>query len=227
MTADSPEPNPPELNPGAPWIEAAGTALLTMTIFGSGIMATNLGAGDALVLLVVSAATGAMLCVLITLLGPVSGGHINPAITLTSAMAGAISWRRAAVFAAAQLAGALAGMILTHALFDQPLAQLGQVARSGPHLWLSEGLATFGLIALAVLGSHHRPAQVPALVGLYVFAGFWFWSSTGFENPAVTVARALTASGAGIRPVDAPAYILAQFAGAALAVVVLRRTLWR
>ena len=136
-------------------------------------------------------------------------------------------WRRAGVFAAAQLAGAVAGAVLTHALFDQPLAQLGQVARSGPHLWLSEALATFGLIAVAVLGSHHRPAQVPALVGLYVFAGFWFWSSTGFENPAVTVARALTASGAGIRPADAPAYIAAQLAGAALAVVLLRRALPR
>ena len=218
---------PPELNPGAPWIEAVGTALLTLAVFGSGIMAQSLGAGDALTLLVVSGATGAMLCVLITLMGPVSGGHINPAVTLAAAMAGAMPWRRAWVFAGAQAAGAIAGAVLTHALFDQPLGQWGQVARSGPHLWLSEGLATFGLIAAAVLGSHHRPAQVPALVGLYVFAGFWFWSSTGFENPAVTVARALTASGAGIRPVHAPAYVAAQLAGAALAVAVLRRALPR
>lgn len=213
----------PELNPAAPWVEAAGTATLTLAVFGSGIMAQNLGATDALSLLVVAGATGMMLCVLIAVLGPVSGAHVNPAVTLAAAMSGMMPWRRAGIFAAAQVAGAIAGAMLTHMLFDQPLGQVGQVARNGPHLWLSEALATFGLIVVAVLGSRHRPAQVPALVGLYVFAGFWFWSSTGFENPAVTVARALTASGAGIVPAHAPAFVAAQLAGAALAVVALRR----
>lgn len=198
--------------------EAAATAFLLAAIAGSGISGEALAGGNAaLALLANSLATGAMLAVLILVCGPVSGAHMNPAVTLASALAGTLAWRDVAFYTAAQAAGALAGIVLAHAMFDLPLLQLSGTSRSGPGQWLSEGVAAFGLV-LTILGCAARaPASLPFAVGLYIVAAFWFTASTSFANPAVTLARMFTDTFAGIAPTDVAPFIAAQFAGALIA----------
>lgn len=201
--------------------EAMGTAILVATVVGSGIMAETLAAGDlAVALLANTIATGAILYVLITALGPVSGAHFNPAISAVFAFRREIGWRLAIAFTAAQIAGGVGGTILAHAMFEQPLIQLSGHARTGPAQWLSEAVATFALV-ITILGTlRARPEAVPVSVALVIVAAYWFTASTSFANPAVTVARALSDTFAGIAPGDAPAFIAAQLIGAALAAIV-------
>lgn len=199
--------------------EALGTALLLATVVGSGIMAVQLAQGnDAIALLANAGATAAILYVLIVLLGPVSGAHFNPAVTLAMRSRGAIGTRAAAAYIAVQVIAAVVGVALAHAMFDQALLQPGTHARDGIGQWLSEGVATFGLLLTILLGIAYRPAAIPALVGAYIFAAYWFTGSTSFANPAVTVARSLTQTFAGIRPTDVPAFVISQLVGAGLAV---------
>ena len=189
--------------------EAIGTALLVATVVGSGIMAQELAGGNnAIALLGNTAATGAMLYLLITLLGPISGAQFNPVVTLL--LGERKSWLP---FVAVQLIGAVAGAMLAHAMFGADLLQEGIKPRTGIGQWIGEGVATFGLILTIMLGVRHKPEQVPALVAMWIVAGYWFTSSTSFANPAVTIARGFTDSFAGIRMIDAPGFILAQFIG--------------
>lgn len=184
--------------------------LLVATVVGSGMMAETLSAeNDAVALLGNTAATAAMLYVLITLLGPISGAQFNPAVTL---MLG--KHHRTSVIAV-QIVAAVAGTVLAHAMFSQPLIETGMKMRTGAPIWLGEFVATFGLLLTIRLGLRHRPDAVPALVAAWIVAGYWFTSSTSFANPAVTIARALTDSFSGIRPVDVPAFVVAELAGAA------------
>jgi glycerol uptake facilitator-like aquaporin len=184
--------------------EGVGSFFLFATVIGSGIMAEAL-------------ATGAILFVLITMLGPISGAHFNPAVSLVAAIRRELPWHDAAAYAAAQLACGILGAWAAHLMFDLPLLQLSAKARSGIGQWTGELVATFGLV-LTILGTvRHRPEWIPASVALYITAAYWFTSSTSFANPAITIARSLTDSFAGIAPADAPAFILAQFAGALLA----------
>lgn len=203
--------------------EALGTGLLIAGVVGSGIMAEALSGGNVgLALLANTVATGALLVVLISMFGPISGAHFNPAVSLVMASRGALPWRIATLFIVAQTLGGIAGTIVTHAMYDLPLLQLSLKARSGSGQWLSEGVATFGLV-LTILRCMDRPAIVPAMVGLYITAAYWFTASTSFANPAVTIARALTDSFAGILPAHAPAFIAAQLAGATLAGIIDRK----
>ena len=199
--------------------EALGTALLLATVVGSGIMGVALANGnDAIALLANAAATAGMLYVLIEILGPVSGAQFNPAVTLALRVRGAIGTRDALLYVAMQLIGAIGGVLLAHAMFDLPLLQTGIHARSGLPQWISEAVATFGLLLTILLGARHRPAALPALVASYIFAAYWFTASTSFANPAVTIARALTTTFAGIRPADVLGFVAAQILGALLAV---------
>lgn len=203
--------------------EALGTGLLIAGVVGSGIMAEALSGGNVgLALLANTVATGALLVVLISMFGPISGAHFNPAVSLVMASRGALPWRIATLFIVAQTLGGIAGTIVTHAMYDLPLLQLSLKARSGSGQLLSEALATFGLV-LTILRCMDRPAIVPAMVGLYITAAYWFTASTSFANPAVTIARALTDSFAGILPAHAPAFIAAQLAGATLAGIIDRK----
>ncbi len=190
--------------------EAVGTMLLVATVIGSGIMAERLAGGnDAVALLGNTAATAAMLYVLIALLGPISGAQFNPAVTL---LLGARS--RSAVIAA-QIAAAVAGTVIAHLMFGHHALEAGVKMRTGPAIWLGEFVATFGLLLTIRLGLRYRPDSIPALVAAWIVAGYWFTSSTSFANPAVTLARAFTDSFAGITIVDVPAFVAAQLAGAA------------
>lgn len=203
--------------------EAFGTAALLAVVVGSGIMGESLAAGNAgVALLANAAATAAALYVLITVLGPISGAHFNPAVTIALRLRGERTPDPLAARLLAQLTGAVAGVLLTHAMFDQPLWQPGLRVHTGAAQWLSEGVATAGLVATILLGLRVAPARVPALVAAWVFAAYWFTASTAFANPAVTIARALTRSFAGIRPEDVAGFVLAQCAGAALALLALR-----
>lgn len=196
--------------------EFLGSLLLLAIIVGSGIMGERLAQGNAAIaLLANAAATAGGLYVLIVLLGPVSGAHFNPAVTLALRLRG----ERVPLFAyiAAQLAGALLGVWLAHAMFELPLWQPGVRVRSGGAQWLSEAVATFGLLLTILLGMRFREKAIPALVAGYIFAAYWFTASTSFANPAVTLARALTRTFAGIRPQDAFGFIVAQLLGAMLA----------
>jgi glycerol uptake facilitator-like aquaporin len=197
--------------------EAAGTAFLVMAVVGSGIMAERLAGDQALALLCNTLATGAMLAVLITVLGPVSGAHFNPAVTMVMALRREIAAADAVMYALAQFAGGIAGTMAAHLMFSAPGLQTGIHERSGSALWFSECVATFGLVAVILAGRRANAAALPWLVGLYIASAYWFTASTSFANPAVTVARSLTASFSGISPADAPAFILAQCAGALLA----------
>ena len=199
--------------------EGIGTAFLLAAIVGSGIMAARLSGGnEALALLCNSAATGAILVVLIATLAPVSGAHLNPAVTLAFALRREIAPAIAGLYAVAQLAGAVLGTWTAHLMFGQDVLQLAGAERSSPALWLSEGIATFGLV-LTIFGAQRaRPDTVPALVGLYIASAYWFTASTSFANPAVTAARALTDGFTGIAPSGVPPYIAAQIAGALAAV---------
>jgi glycerol uptake facilitator-like aquaporin len=196
--------------------EGVGAFFLFATVIGSGIMAENLSRGnDAVALLGNTVATGAMLFVLITMLGPISGAHMNPAVTLVAAVRGELDWRDASLYILAQLGFGILGAWAAHLMFDLPTLQLSVRARTGLGQWAGEAIATFGLI-LTILGTvRHRPGWVPASVALYITAAYWFTSSTSFANPAITVARSLTNSFAGIAPNDVPLFVVAQLIGAA------------
>jgi glycerol uptake facilitator-like aquaporin len=203
--------------------EAMGTALLLATVVGSGVMAERLAGGNvALALLANSVATGAALVALILAFGPISGGHFNPAVTLADASQGGLPWRQVPAYIGAQIAGAYAGIAVAHAMFELPAWFASQHVRSGPAQWFAELVATFGLLAVIWGCSRSRPEAVPLAVGGYITAAYWFTASTSFANPAVTLARAATDTFAGIRPSDAPAFVLAQLAGAALATAFFR-----
>jgi glycerol uptake facilitator-like aquaporin len=203
--------------------EGIGAFFLFACVIGSGIMATNLSHGnDAIALLGNTMATGAMLFVLITVLGPISGAHMNPAVSLVAAARGELAWPEAAAYIAVQLACGILGAWAVHLMFGLPVWQLSLKTRHGLGQMIGEGVATFGLI-LTILGTvRHRPQWVAPAVALYIAAAYWFTSSTSFANPAITVARSLSDTFAGIAPADVPAFVAAQFAGAALAAVVGR-----
>lgn len=203
--------------------EALGTAFLLAVVIGSGVMGETLAGGNiAVALLANTAATGAGLFVLITIFGPVSGAHFNPAVTLAFLLRREIAPAAAAAFIVAQIAGGLIGAGLAHAMFDLPIMQAGIKERAGAAQGLSEFIATFGLV-LTIFGAvRFRPSAVAASVGLYITAAYWFTASTSFANPAVTIARSFTATFAGIRLSDAPAFIAAQILGALAAFIVAR-----
>ncbi|MGX5733138.1 aquaporin [Bosea thiooxidans] len=193
--------------------ETLGTALLVATVAGSGIMAESLTHDAALALLGNTLATGAMLVVLITTLGPISGAHFNPAVSLMFALKGDLGRRDTGLYMFAQFVGGIAGTVAAHAMFALPLLQASLKARTGGAQWLSEGVATFGLAATILAGLRFERKAVPWLVGLYICAAYWFTASTSFANPAVAVARSLTDTFSGIRSVDLPGFILAELAG--------------
>src|SRR5688572_13668213 len=194
--------------------EFIGTALLLATVVGSGIMGVMLSAGnDGIALLANAGATAGALYVLIVLFGPISGAHFNPAVTLAMRLRGELGSAQAAAYVAVQVVAAVAGVLLAHAMFDLPLIQPGTHARTGLAQWISEAVATFGLLLTILLGIRHRPAAVPVLVASYIFAAYWFTASTSFANPAVTLARSLTRTFAGIRPEDVIGFVAAQMAG--------------
>jgi glycerol uptake facilitator-like aquaporin len=203
--------------------EALGTALLLATVIGSGIMGERLAGGNvALALLGNTLATGAMLVVLIGMLGPISGAHFNPAVTAVFALKGEITSADAAGYVVAQIAGGVVGVLVAHAMFDESVLQISAKVRSGPAQWLSEWVAAFGLVATILLTLRANAAAVPMSVGLYITAAYWFTASTSFANPAVTIARALSNTFAGIRPADVPPFVLAQMLGAVAALYVCR-----
>lgn len=198
--------------------EALGTALLLAVVVGSGIMGERLAGGnDAVALLANTLATGAGLVVLISIFGPVSGAHFNPAVTAVFALRGEIAWRDAAAYALAQIGGAVLGVWCAHLMFGEAVVQVSTNLRAGPAQWFSEGVATFGLIVAIIGGLRARPDSVAWLVGLYITAAYWFTASTSFANPAVTVARALTDTFAGIAPTSVPGFLGGQVIGALLA----------
>jgi len=201
--------------------EALGSALLLMVVVGSGIMGQRLSQGnDAVALLGNSLATGTALVVLIWIFGPVSGAHLNPVVTLVAALRRDLPWRAALAYPPAQIAGAVLGVWCAHLMFGQPVWQVSAHVRTGGGQVFAEGVATFGLLA-AILGtSRLRPEATPVAVGLYITAAYWFTASTSFANPAVTLARSLTDTFAGIAPGGVPAFILAQTAGALVAMAV-------
>jgi len=200
--------------------EALGAFFLFATVIGSGIMAERLSGGNvAIALLGNTMATGAILFVLITMLGPISGAHMNPAVSLVAASRRELSWPDAAAYIVAQLAFGILGVWAAHAMFDLPVIQFSTKVRTGSGQWLGEAIATFGLV-LTILGTvRYRQPWVPASVALYIMAAYWFTSSTSFANPAITVARSLSDTFAGIAPGDAPMFILAQLLGAGVAAV--------
>jgi glycerol uptake facilitator-like aquaporin len=203
--------------------EAVGTAMLLAAVVGSGIMGERLAGGNvAIALLANTIATGAALVALILTFGPISGAHFNPAVTIADASQRGLSWRDVPFYIAAQLAGAVAGVLVAHLMFGEELFQLSQHVRQGGAQLLSEFVATSGLLAVIWGCSRRRSESVPMAVGLYITAAYWFTASTSFANPAVTVARALTNTFAGIRPVDAPGFIAAQLAGALAATLFFR-----
>ena len=200
--------------------EALGAFFLFATVIGSGIMAERLSGGNvAIALLGNTMATGAILFVLITMLGPISGAHMNPAVSLVAASRRELSWPDAAAYIVAQLAFGILGVWAAHAMFDLPVIQFSTKVRTGSGQWLGEAIATFGLV-LTILGTvRYRQPWVPASVALYIMAAYWFTSSTSFANPAITVARSLSDTFAGIAPGDAPMFIVAQLLGAGVAAV--------
>jgi glycerol uptake facilitator-like aquaporin len=202
--------------------EGIGTALLVAAVVGSGIMGDRLSGGNAaLALLANSISTGAVLVTLIFTFAPISGAHFNPAVSLAAALEGGFSWRRVPGYIAAQLAGAVAGVVAAHAMFEHPLIAVSHHARAGPGQLFSELLATFGLLVV-IHGTGKRAAVVPLTVAAYITAAYWFTSSTSFANPAVTVARGLTDTFSGIEPAGIPGFIAAQLAGALAATLLFR-----
>jgi glycerol uptake facilitator-like aquaporin len=203
--------------------EALGTALLLACVVGSGIMGERLAGGNVAVALLANAlATGAALVALILAFGPVSGAHFNPAVTLCDAWLGGIAWKKTPGYIAAQTAGAFAGVAAAHLMFDLPLYFASRHARTGPSQWFSEFVATFGLLAVIWGCSRKRASATPFAVGAYITAAYWFTASTSFANPAVTLARSASDTFAGIRPGDAPAFLLAQLLGAAAATALFK-----
>lgn len=203
--------------------EFLGTWLLVATVVGSGIMAENLAGGSAAVALLGNTiATGAILVVLIAMLGPISGAHFNPAVSLVFLMAGELPAASFVLYLVVQIAGGVAGTMTAHLMFDLPLLRMSEHVRHGPSQFLSEIVASFGLIATILGCRRFRAEIVPVAVALYVVAGYWFTASTCFANPAVAIARSLTNTFSGIRPIDAPWFILAEIVGAAIAAVLFR-----
>jgi glycerol uptake facilitator-like aquaporin len=203
--------------------EALGTALLLATVVGSGIMAEALAGGNvAIALLGNTLPTGAILIVLITMLGPISGAHLNPAVTLVFALRGDVAVPTALLYIGVQIVGAVLGVWTAHLMFDLSVLQLSQTVRTGPGQWFAEAVACFGLVFTILATLRFRPDFVPAAVGLYITAAYWFTASTSFANPAVTIARSLSNTFAGIAPADAPGFILAQLAGALVALALAR-----
>jgi glycerol uptake facilitator-like aquaporin len=198
--------------------EGIGTLLLTATVVGSGVMAQRLAGGnDAVALLANTGATVAALAVLIALFGPLSGAHFNPVVSLAMALTGRRAWREMGAYLPTQFLAAVAGTALAHAMFELPLIQASSHVRTGPALWLSELVATAGLL-LVVLG-HRRAEDAPWMVASWIGAAYWFTASTSFANPAVAVARSLSDTFAGIRPVDVPVFAVAEVAGMFLAIL--------
>ena len=201
--------------------ECLGSLLLAATVVGSGIMAERLSDGNlGVALLANTAATVAVLATLIALLGPVSGAHFNPAVSVIEALRRRLTWRDAAMYAVVQIVGCCAGALLAHVMFELPVWQLSVHVRTGPAQWLAEGVATFGLL-LVVIG-HRRSEDAPWMVAAWIGAAYWFTASTSFANPAITIARSLTNTFAGIRPADVPLFIGAQCVGALVALAVAR-----
>jgi glycerol uptake facilitator-like aquaporin len=212
--------------PQRAFCEWLGTAFLLAAVVGSGIMAQKLASDGALALLCNTLATGAILAVLILVFGPLSGAHFNPAVSVGFALRGKLQWSEAAIYIAAQLLGGLVGVWLAHLMFELPVWQFSITERTGAGQWLAEAVATFGLV-LTIFGCvSQRPDSVPYAVGLYITAAYRFTASTSFANPAVTVARSLSNTFAGIAPAGVAAFVVSQFAGM-LAAVVLSRWLWR
>jgi glycerol uptake facilitator-like aquaporin len=201
--------------------EALGTALLVATVVGSGIMAESLTKDVALALLGNTLPTGAILVVLITILGPISGAHFNPAVTLVFALKREFAPRDALSYVAVQIAGGVIGTMIAHAMFALPLLDASLKMRTGGAQWLAEGVAAFGLVITILAGIRFERAAVPWLVGLYITAAYWFTSSTSFANPAVAIARSFTNTFSGIRPVDLPGFIAAELCGAIVALMLM------
>lgn len=207
--------------------EFLGTAFLLAAVVGSGIMAQRLAGGNiALALLCNTLATGAILPVIILMFGSVSGAHFNPAVSLAFALRGELSWQIAVLYVAVQAIAAIAGVWIAHLMFDLPVWQISTTVRWGAGQWLAEAVATFGLL-LTIFGCLARaPAAVPYAVGLYIASAYWFTASTSFANPAVTIARSVSDTFAGIAPSGAPSFIIAQLVGM-FAAVIVARSLWR
>lgn len=203
--------------------EGLGTAFLLAIVIGSGIMGEQLAQGNAAIALLANTlATGTGLIVLILAFGPLSGAHFNPVGSLMEASRGGLAWREVPAYIAVQIAGAFAGVAAAHAMFERPLFFASQHIRTGGAQWWAESVATFGLVFIIISVSRNRPSAVPFAVGCYISAAYWFTASTSFANPAVTLARAASDTFAGIRPVDAPGFIVAQCAGALVAVFLCR-----
>jgi len=201
--------------------EALGTGLLVATVVGSGIMAETLTHDTALALLGNTLATGAMLVVLITILGPISGAHLNPAVSLVLCINRSLPARDLPAYLIAQVVGGIAGTIAAHLMFAVPVLEVATKMRAGPAQWFSEGVATFGLVAVILAGLRFELKAVPWLVGLYITAAYWFTASTSFANPAVALARSLTNTFSGIRPLDLPGFIIAELLGALIALALM------
>ena len=201
--------------------EALGTALLVATVVGSGIMAESLTKDVALALLGNTLPTGAILVVLITILGPISGAHFNPAVTMVFALKRDLMPREALSYIAVQVIGGILGTMIAHAMFALPLLDASLKMRTGGAQWLAEGVAAFGLVATILAGLRFERASVPWLVGLYITAAYWFTSSTSFANPAVAIARSMTNTFCGIRPADLPGFVAAEFCGAIAALLLM------
>jgi glycerol uptake facilitator-like aquaporin len=203
--------------------ETIGTAFLLAAVVGSGIMGDRLAGGNvAIALLSNTLATGASLVVLILAIGPISGAHFNPVVTLSDAWRGGLPWSETPGYIVGQLTGAIAGVFAAHFMFEEPILQISTHVRGGPSQLFSEFVAAFGLLLMIWLVVKHRVSAVPYAVGAYITGAYWFTASTSFANPAVTIARALTNTFAGIRPIDVPGFIVAQLAGAAAATVLSR-----
>lgn len=203
--------------------EALGTGLLLATVIGSGIMGERLAGGNvALALLVNTLATGAILVVLITMFGSISGAHFNPAVSVVFALRKELLPRDLAAYVLAQIGGGIAGALIAHAMFDEALLQISTRMRTGPSQWLSEAVAAFGLLLTILLTLRANASAVAVSVGLYITAAYWFTASTSFANPAVTIARSLSDTFAGIRPADVAPFIAAQMLGALAAMLVSR-----
>ena len=201
--------------------EALGTALLVATVVGSGIMAESLTRDVALALLGNTLPTGAILVVLITILGPISGAHFNPAVTLIFALKRELTPRDALLYMAVQIAGGIVGTMMAHAMFALPLLDASLKMRTGGAQWLAESVAAFGLVATILAGIRFERASVAWLVGLYITAAYWFTSSTSFANPAVAIARTMTNTFSGIRPTDLPGFVAAELCGAVAALMLM------
>ena len=201
--------------------EGVGSVVLAAAVVGSGIMAQRLSGGNTAVALIANTgATVAVLATLIALLGPISGAHFNPAVSLIQALRQALTWRDAGAYVLVQIVGCCAGVVLAHAMFELPWIQSSFHVRSGPAQWLAEGVATCGLL-LVVLG-HRRSEDAPWMVAAWIGAAYWFTASTSFANPAITIARSLSDTFAGIRPMDVPGFIISQLVGAGLGLLLAR-----